>query len=83
MKVHQLDDMQMQKLANNVLCSILDGLVAEGYITEAQSDDIALNYSVMLEKKSWLPPMLANWIGLTEESLMSMRLVKAIGRKKK
>ena len=82
MKLHQIDDIQIQNMANNVLCSILDGLVSEGYITEAQSDEIAFNYSIMLENKSWLPPFLSNWLGITEDSHMRMRLVKAVGRKK-
>jgi hypothetical protein len=61
---------------------IVEGLQTEGFLTRAQADDIHTNYSVILESRSWLPPFLADWLGMDKEG-MTLRLVRAIDRKEK
>ena len=78
--VYSMSDDELVSNANRALNVTVDGLQMEGFITKEQADHIHTNYSLIIESRSWLPGFLADWLGMKKDA-MSLRLVKAIGRK--
>lgn len=80
--VYQMSDDDLTRNINRAKDVVIDSLRIEGYLTKEQADELHTHYSLIIESRSWMPEFLANWLGLTKDS-MSLRLVKAIGRTEK
>lgn len=78
---YQLDDAGLQRVANQVLGVCIDSLRKEGKIDQALADDVHTNYSIIIEKNTWLPEFLSKWMGFKEGRAV-FRLVRAVGREK-
>ena len=78
--IYSMDDEGLLGFSNSVMTSVIGGLMKEGYLTQEQVTEIGLNYSVIIERKSWVPEFLAKFLGLNNEKDARVRLVKAIGR---
>ena len=79
-KIYSINDEGLLGVSNSVMTSVIGGLMKEGYLTEEQVNDIGKNYSIIIEKKSWVPVYLAKILGLDTDKDAYVRLVKAIGR---
>ena len=80
--VYQMSDDDLTRNINRAKDVVIDSLRIEGYLTQEQADELHTHYSVIIESRSWMPEFLANWLGLSKDS-MSVRMVKAIGRMEK
>lgn len=78
--VYQMGKDELLSNMNKALNIVVDSLRIEGYLTKEQAEEINTNYSLILESRSWLPVFLADWLGIKKDAI-SMRLVKAVGRK--
>lgn len=81
MTIYEVTAEQLLRNANTTLGTVVDGLRREGYLTQEQADHIHTNYSVVIEKRDWLPDFLVDWLGI-KDNTFKVRLVKAIGREK-
>ncbi len=78
-KLYSYDPEGLTKIANHILGNVIVGLQKEGYLTQSEHDEIAINYSVVVETTTWLPKWLSKWLKLNDDHL-NFRLYKAIGR---
>lgn len=79
MEVMSFTVSDLQNHANVVLVTTLNSLVKEGYLTLSQADEITLNYSIVVENRSWLPKWLSDKMKL-EKNKINYRLYRAIDR---
>ena len=79
MKQYVLDTEELTKYLNSAFCNTVNGLYREKYLTKKQADEIGANYSIIIESNTWLPKVIARWIGLDDDRIV-FRLVKAIER---
>lgn len=80
MYVYTMNFEDLQKHANSVLMTVVNGLSKEKLLTEKERSDILTNYSIIVEKDTWLPDWLVKVLKL-KENAVTYRLVKVINRK--
>jgi hypothetical protein len=78
---YQFIDEELQRHLNQAFINTINGLAHEKFITAKQCNEICTNYSIVIEKRNWLPRTLSKWLGL-DDGKVFYRLVKAVNRKK-
>lgn len=79
-KLYSYEHEELLEQSNNIFLNVVYALKEEKYLTEQQMNEIIMNYSVIIENRSWLPQFLSKYLGLNK-GYQHYRLVKAIGRK--
>jgi hypothetical protein len=80
-QVYTFDDTELLKQVNHTYVQVIDGLRREDFLSAEDANKLSLEYSVIVEQKSWLPPFLAKWVGM-KDSQIGVRLVRVVGREK-
>ena len=73
---------ELLKQVNHTYVQVIDGLRREGFLSAEDANKLSLEYSVIVEQKSWLPPFLAKWVGM-RDSQIGVRLARVVGREKR
>lgn len=80
MVVNTLTDDEILRILNTTFIVTVNGLKDEGMLTHDQVQNLYKNYSIIIERKTWLPDFLSKWLSLDKNDLIKVRLVRAIGR---
>lgn len=75
-----LTNEEMQKHANGVLQVVINGLVETNDLNVGRAAKILEEYSIVVEKSSWLPPSLQKLLKM-KEGAIQYRLVRVLGRR--
>ncbi len=78
MSVREMVDMTDQQTANNVKEVVVAGLVAEGYLTRTQGDEVLGRYAVVFRGRSWFGRMFDRLRGEVPGERVQINLVRVV-----